>query len=216
MNHYHEPTYLRPFDPYRPIQNNSYYSTPPEYQQKHFFSKPLYRSHSHPHAPTKSGHSSSNAQIQILHNALNVPFTRNREPLPHYRLPNQGMLSNTAYENIHNEIAQDGNPQLNLATFVTTWMEPTANRLYAEAFDKNLIDKDEYPKTAGIEERCIRILANLWHAPHPHTTMGVSTTASSEGCMLGGLALKRRWQIDRKRQGKPMDRPNIVLSSAVQ
>ena len=59
----------------------------------------------------------------------------------------------------------DGNARLNLATFVTTWMEPEAEKLMAEAFDKNMIDKDEYPATAAIEERCVNIVADLFNAP---------------------------------------------------
>ncbi|MBS4175077.1 glutamate decarboxylase [Bacillus sp. FJAT-49736] len=137
-------------------------------------------------------------------------------PVQQYRMPNHGMLPKNAYKTIHDEIALDGNVYLNLATFVTTWMEPIADRLYAESFNKNLIDKDEYPKTAEIEERCIRILADLWHSPSPYKTMGVSTTGSSEACMLGGLAFKKRWQNARKKEGKPIDRPNIIFSSAVQ
>ncbi|MGE6258060.1 glutamate decarboxylase [Heyndrickxia sporothermodurans] len=143
----------------------------------------------------------------------NPPFARNEE---RFRMPDKGMLAETAYKKVHYEIALDGNVHLNLATFVTTWMEQTADRLYAESVNKNLIDKDAYPQTAAIEERCIRMLANLWHSPRPHNTMGVSTTGSSEACMLGGLALKRRWQNARKRVGRPIDRPNIVFSSAVQ
>ena len=110
--------------------------------------------------------------------------------IPRLRIGDQGMLPETAYQIIHDEIALDGNARLNLATFVTTWMEPDAKRLYGESFDKNMIDKDEYPQTAAIEERCVRILADLWNSPNPDTTMGVSTTGSSEACMLGGLALK--------------------------
>jgi glutamate decarboxylase len=34
--------------------------------------------------------------------------------------------------------------------------------------------------------------------------------------MLGGLALKRRWQHARRAAGQPADRPNLVMSSAVQ
>ncbi|PWA09067.1 glutamate decarboxylase [Pueribacillus theae] len=147
----------------------------------------------------------------------NPIFTRNGDgSFPRFRMPNQGMLPETAYKKVRDEVAQDGNVHLNLATFVTTWMEPSADRLYAESVNKNLIDKDAYPRTAAIEERCVRILADLWHSPSPHNTMGASTTGSSEACMLGGLALKRRWQNARKRQGKPIDRPNIVFSSAVQ
>ncbi len=110
----------------------------------------------------------------------------------------------------------DGNARLNLATFVGTWMDEHAARLYLEAADKNMIDKDEYPQTAAVETRCWTMLADLWHAPDPEHTIGTSTIGSSEACMLGGLALKRRWQHARRAAGKPTDRPNLVLSSAVQ
>jgi len=135
---------------------------------------------------------------------------------PAYRLPDGPMLPGTAYQIVHDEAMLDGNARLNLATFVTTWMEDEADRLYAESVDKNMIDKDEYPATAEIEERCWRILADVWHAPRPDHAIGTSTTGSSEACMLAGLALKRRWQQRRKSAGLPADRPNLVMSSAVQ
>lgn len=148
---------------------------------------------------------------------INPLFVRElTEGVPRARLRSDGLGPDLAYQVIHDEIAMDGNARLNLATFVTTWMEPQADRLYAEAVDKNMIDKDEYPQTAAIEGRCVRMLADLWHAPDPDTTIGVSTTGSSEACMLAGLALKRRWQIARRATGAPTDRPNIVVSSAVQ
>ncbi|WP_212936483.1 glutamate decarboxylase [Bacillus hominis] len=157
-------------------------------------------------------------QMELPHEfSINPLFAREGESaVPRFHMPDKGMLPETAYQIVHDEIALDGNARLNLATFVSTWMEPAAEQLYAKSFDKNMIDKDEYPQTAEIEERCVRILANLWHSPTPITTMGVSTTGSSEACMLGGLALKRRWQNARKSEGKPVDRPNIVFSSAVQ
>ncbi|MFD1676393.1 glutamate decarboxylase [Alicyclobacillus fodiniaquatilis] len=159
-----------------------------------------------------------NSQMKLPHElSLNPMFAREVEDaIPRFRLRDQGMLPDTAYQIIHDELILDGNARQNLATFVTTWMEPAADRLYAESFDKNMIDKDEYPQTAAIEERCIHVLADLWHSPHPDSTMGVSTTGSSEACMLAGLALKRRWQNSRKKQGKSIDHPNIVFSSAVQ
>ncbi len=126
------------------------------------------------------------------------------------------MLADTAYQVIHDEVMLDGNSRLNLATFVGTWMEPYAQRLYADTVDKNLIDKDEYPATAAIEERCWRILADLWHAPSVKDALGTSTVGSSEASMLAGLAMKRRWQAARRAAGKPIDRPNLVMSSAVQ
>lgn len=95
-------------------------------------------------------------------------------------------------------------------------MDDEANRLYAEAADENMIDKDEYPQTAAIETRCWTMLADLWNAPDPENTIGTSTIGSSEACMLGGLALKRRWQLARRAAGKSTDSPNLVMSSAVQ
>jgi glutamate decarboxylase len=149
--------------------------------------------------------------------SVNPLFAREGElRVPRFRLAAEEMLPETAYQIIHDETMLDGNARQNLATFVTTWMEPEAQRLYAESADKNLVDKDEYPLTAAIEERCVRILARLWKVPDPDHAMGVSTVGSSEACMLAGLALKRRWQQARRAAGRPTDRPNIVFSSAVQ
>ncbi|WP_394553636.1 glutamate decarboxylase [Agromyces sp. MMS24-JH15] len=132
------------------------------------------------------------------------------------RIPESSMLPETAYRIIRDEAMLDGNARLNLATFVTTWMDDHADRIYQGAFDKNMIDKDEYPATAAIEEFCWRILGDLWHAPDHDDVIGTSTIGSSEACMLGGLALKRRWQHARTAAGKPTHKPNLVMSSAVQ
>ncbi|MCL2546863.1 MAG: glutamate decarboxylase [Oscillospiraceae bacterium] len=137
-------------------------------------------------------------------------------PVPKYTFPEQSMLPEAAEQIVRDESMLDGNARLNLATFVTTWMDERADKLYAEAYDKNAIDKDEYPQTAAIEMYCWRMLADLWHAPNPEIAVGCSTTGSSEACMLGGLALKRRWQEQRRVAGKPADKPNLVMSSAVQ
>ena len=136
--------------------------------------------------------------------------------VPRHRLPDKEMLPETAYQIVQDEVSLDGNARFNLATFVTTWMDEEADRIYAATFDKNMIDKDEYPQTAEIEARCVRMLADLWHAPHAAESVGTSTTGSSEGCMLGGLALKRRWQQARRAAGQPTDRPNIVMGANVQ
>jgi glutamate decarboxylase len=149
---------------------------------------------------------------------INPLFSRPGEATerPRFRLADDAMLPETAYQVVHDEAMLDGNARLNLATFVSTWMDPAASRLYSEAFDKNMIDKDEYPATAEIETRCWKMLAGLWNAPDPHKAIGTSTIGSSEACMLAGLALKRRWQRARRAAGKPADRPNLVMSSAVQ
>jgi glutamate decarboxylase len=144
-------------------------------------------------------------------------FTRSgMVEVPKHRLPEHPMLPQTAYQIVEDEVMLDGNARFNLATFVTTWMDDEADRLYRATFDKNMVDKDEYPQTAELESRCVRILGELWHAPHAAEGVGTSTTGSSEGCMLAGLALKRRWQQARAKAGKPADRPNIVMGGNVQ
>ncbi|MEU6037854.1 glutamate decarboxylase [Actinomadura sp. NPDC047616] len=146
----------------------------------------------------------------------NPIFSREPVRVPRYALPAREMDPRTAYQMVHDELMLDGNARLNLATFVTTWAEPQAQRLMAECAAKNMIDKDEYPQTAELELRCVHMLARLWHAPDPRRTVGCSTTGSSEAAMLGGLALKRRWQHRRRAQGRPADRPNLVMGVNVQ
>ena len=170
----------------------------------------------HPkHSNTTHARQSTNLDDTL---SLNPVFVRPGEAteLPKFRLPDGPSLPETAYQIVHDEAMLDGNSRLNLATFVTTWMDDEAKKLYAEAADKNMIDKDEYPATAAIEDRCWRMLADLWNVPDPSDTIGTSAIGSSEACMLGGLALKRLWQQRRRAEGKPTDNPNLVMSSAVQ
>jgi glutamate decarboxylase len=110
----------------------------------------------------------------------------------------------------------DGNSRLNLATFVTTWMEPEARQLMNETFDKNMIDKDEYPQTAELELRCVNMLSRLWNSPSHEQAVGCSTVGSSEAAMLGGMALKWRWRERMQAAGKPTDKPNLVMGINVQ
>ncbi len=133
------------------------------------------------------------------------------EPVPRHRLPEVGLDPNTAYEIVHDELILDGNARLNLATFVTTWMDPQARLLIAETLDKNMIDKDEYPQTAELERRCVNIIATLWNAPVSGDAVGTSTIGSSEAAMLGGLGMLWRWRERRRVAGKPTDKPNIVM-----
>ncbi|MEU5365369.1 glutamate decarboxylase [Streptomyces sp. NPDC005925] len=147
---------------------------------------------------------------------INPVFSREPLQVPRYALPDGEMEPSTAYQVIHDELMLDGNARQNLATFVSTWAEPQALRLMSECVQKNMIDKDEYPQTAELESRCVHMLARLWHAEDPHHATGCSTTGSSEAAMLGGLALKRRWQHRRRAEGKPADRPNLVMGIDVQ
>jgi len=135
---------------------------------------------------------------------------------PRHMLPPTGMRPDTAYQVVHDELMLDGNARLNLATFVTTWMEPSAERLMTETFDKNMIDKDEYPRTADLEMRCVSMLAHLWGSPEKEEATGTSTTGSSEAAMLAGMALKWRWRDRMRAAGKATDRPNLVMGINVQ
>jgi glutamate decarboxylase len=135
---------------------------------------------------------------------------------PRHTIPSESMSPGTAYNLIHDELIVDGSSRFNLATFCGTWMEPEARHLMSETLDKNMVDKDEYPQTAELEQRCVHMLADLWHAPDPENTIGTSTVGSSEACMLGGLALKWRWREKMRAQGKAADRPNLVLGSNTQ
>ena len=129
--------------------------------------------------------------------------------VPKHRMPDGPMAPDIAYEIIHDELMLDGNARLNLATFVTTHMESQAEKLMAETFDKNMIDKDEYPQTAELEMRCVNMLSRLWNSPSTGQATGCSTTGSSEAAMLGGLALKRRWQQKRRAAGEDSEQPNM-------
>jgi glutamate decarboxylase len=131
--------------------------------------------------------------------------------LPKARLPEQGVPADVAHSLVRDELMLDGNSRQNLATFCTTWVAPEVQELMAACVDKNMIDKDEYPQTAEIESRCVRIIADLWRAPASNSPIGCSTTGSSEAAMLGGLALKWRWRQRRQAAGKPADRPNLVV-----
>lgn len=144
-------------------------------------------------------------------------------PVPALRLPDEPMEPDAAYRFIHDELMLDGSSRLNLATFVTTWMDPEAEKLMAETFDKNMIDKDEYPATAAIEQRCVAMVADLFHAENlrdddPASAVGVSTVGSSEAVMLGGLALKWRWRQRLESDGQDWTKrtPNLVMGANVQ
>src|SRR2546423_11534392 len=134
-------------------------------------------------------------------------------PPPDDKLPEHGMRSVDAMRLIGEELVLDGIPERNLATFVTTWMEPEAQRLIASNLHRNFIDHAEYPQTAEIEQRCIRMLADLFNAPGK--TTGARTQGSSEAIMLGALSLKGKWRAPRERAGQAVERPNLVFGGDV-
>ncbi len=132
---------------------------------------------------------------------------------PDGALPDKGMSAEDAYWLLEQQLTLDGIPERNLATFVTTWMEPEAIQLIAQNLHRNYIDHAEYPQTAEIEQRCIRMMADLFNAPGP--TVGTRTQGSSEAIMLGALALKWKWRQRREKAGKSVDKPNLVYGRDV-
>ncbi len=135
------------------------------------------------------------------------------EPAPDNKLPSAGMTAYEAMRLVGEEMVLDGSPERNLATFVTTWMEPEARRLIDESLRVNFIDHAEYPQSAEIEQRCIRMLADLFNAPGE--TTGARTQGSSEAIMLGALSLKWKWRARREAAGKSVERPNLVFGGDV-
>lgn len=131
-------------------------------------------------------------------------------PLPTEALPKQSMRPEDAFELIKTELLLDGNARQNLATFCQTWDDEQVHKLMDLSISKNMIDKDEYPQSAELEMRCVRMIASLWNAPADAKPIGCSTIGSSEACMLGGMAALWRWRARRKAAGKPCDRPNLV------
>jgi glutamate decarboxylase len=132
---------------------------------------------------------------------------------PKERLPDRELDPRLAYALVRDELMLDGVSRMNLATFCTTWAEPEVHRLLDRALDRNIVDKDEYPQTAELERRCVRMVADLWHAPAASEAVGTSTTGSSEAAMLGGLAAKWRWRKRREEAGAPVVAPNFVCGS---
>jgi len=135
------------------------------------------------------------------------------ETAPSTSFPQGGMRPTDAMRLVDEELNLEGDPQRNLATFVTTWMEPEAQRIIAENLHRNFIDHAEYPISAEIEQRCVRMLADLFHAPGP--TTGCRTQGSSEAIMLGALSLKWKWKERRQAANLPVDRPNLVFGGDV-
>ncbi|XP_065858183.1 glutamate decarboxylase 1-like [Euphorbia lathyris] len=141
-----------------------------------------------------------------------------RTSLPRFRMPPNSIPKDAAYQIINDELMLDGNPRLNLASFVTTWMEPECDKLIMSSINKNYVDMDEYPVTTELQNRCVNMIAHLFNAPlgESEAAVGVGTVGSSEAIMLAGLAFKRKWQNRRKAEGKPTDCPNIVTGANVQ
>ncbi len=134
---------------------------------------------------------------------------------PKYEIPEDPIATDVVYHMIRNELKLDGNPSLNLASFVTTEMDEHAEKLFMENAGKNFVDQDEYPYSSLIQDRVISILARLYNAPEDSKPIGTSVIGSSEAIMLGLLAHKWNWKKKRESEGKSTDKPNIIFGEDV-
>ena len=140
-----------------------------------------------------------------------------REPAPTEFIPKHRTPAETAYQIVKDETFPQTQPRLNLATFVTTYMDDYGTRLMNESVGINFIDETEYPRIAVMCGRCINMIANMWNTPEKSEwKTGAVGIGSSEACMLGGVAAWLRWRERRKAEGKPFDKPNLVMSTAYQ
>ncbi|KAL2161354.1 hypothetical protein VTH06DRAFT_8576 [Thermothelomyces fergusii] len=146
---------------------------------------------------------------------FSTPYASQRD-IPKYQIPQDGAPADTVYEMLKDELDLDGRPNLNLASFVDTYLDGNAHRLMADNMGKNLADNDEYPAMLAISNRCVSILANLWGVRKGERAVGSPTVGSSEAVHLGGLAMKRRWQERRRARGRDTARPNIIMGANAQ
>src|SRR5829696_8149512 len=112
--------------------------------------------HQHPDTQATTGNGAAEGALVEQLDALAMRYGNQflLEPAPDHQLPDHGMRAVDAMRLIDEELVLDGIPMRNLATFVTTWMEPEAQRVIAENLHRNFIDHAEYPQTAEIEQRC--------------------------------------------------------------
>ena len=138
-------------------------------------------------------------------------------PSPVDKIPDGPTTPEIAYQMVKDETFAQTQPRLNLATFVTTYMDEYATKLMNEAININYIDETEYPRIAVMNAKCINIMASLWNSPEQEKwKTGALAIGSSEACMLGGVAAWLRWRKKRQAQGKPTDKPNFVISTGFQ
>lgn len=138
-------------------------------------------------------------------------------PAPTMTIPEDMTSPEIAYRMVKDETFAQTQPRLNLATFVTTYMDDYATRLMNESIAMNYIDQTEYPRVAVMAARCINIIANLWNTPERgDSKTGAVGIGSSEACMLGGVAAWLRWRERRMKAGKSVDKPNLVMSAGMQ
>jgi glutamate decarboxylase len=163
----------------------------------------------HDHPTHKAGRSNQ----ALLHTTPYSSRYAASTELSKFKIPQDGAPADVVHQLLRDELDLDGRPNLNLASFVGTYMEKEAEQLMIENLSKNMSDADEYPAMMDMHARCVSILANLWGVQKGEKAIGTATTGSSEAIHLGGLAMKRRWQEKRMAEGKDTSKPNIIMGA---
>lgn len=139
-----------------------------------------------------------------------------KQEISKFKIPHDGAPADAVHQMLKDELDLDGRPNLNLASFVGTYMETHAEQLMFENISKNMSDADEYPAMMQMHARCVSIIAHLWGVQKGEKAIGSATTGSSEAIHLGGLAMKRHWQEKRMKDGKDTSKPNIIMGANAQ
>ncbi|KAK3996316.1 glutamate decarboxylase [Cladorrhinum sp. PSN332] len=166
--------------------------------------------------PPSSSNGSGGGQGSDAHLTVYSSRYTSQRDIPKYNIPEEGCPGDTVYAMIKDELDLDGRPNLNLASFVNTYADENATSLMADNIAKNLADNDEYPAMLSMSDRCVSILAHLWGVRPGEKAIGSPTVGSSEAIHLGGLAMKRRWQEKRRKEGKDTLKPNIIMGANAQ
>ncbi|KAL3568603.1 hypothetical protein D5086_031254 [Populus alba] len=106
-----------------------------------------------------------------------------RASLPRFKMPENSIPKEAAFQIINDELMLDGNPRLNLASFVTTWMEPECDKLIMASINKNYVDMDEYPVTTELQATFKRKWQNKMKAEgKPYDKPNIVTGANVQVC----------------------------------
>jgi glutamate decarboxylase len=155
-----------------------------------------------------------------------LPRRNSATPVGHdgdwMEIPETGFSAAVTYRHIHEKLQLEGLPHLNVASFVTTWMETEAEQLAYESINKNLVNVAEYAHTESIHQQVVAMTANLFHAEIPAMNpdsgsappmIGTTTVGSSEAVMLALLTHKWNWKHRRGAVRSLKDRPYVVCGT---
>ncbi|KAL2356681.1 pyridoxal phosphate-dependent transferase [Cryomyces antarcticus] len=169
--------------------------------------------HDHPHGShTRGVHTNRAVSYTTPYSSRYASSTE----LSKFKIPHDGAPADVVHQLLKDELDLDGRPNLNLASFVGTYMEEHGEKLMIENLAKNMADADEYPAMMDMHARCVSIIAHMWGVQKGERAIGTATTGSSEAIHLGGLAMKRRWQERREKEGKDKSKPNIIMGANAQ